>query len=273
MGLISKHIKIELIKETIKSLTDEQRLSEITKNDKNIFEVRELAAKQITDNTLLKDIIFDSSNTNYSKDYIGDIREIAAKQITDDETLLEVVTSYYDESIDTQYGLNVVEAAVERMSNDNMLLDISESNYDENVIKIAIERLNDDFDNYDESKLTIACNDDNKVKRMCAIDQIDDDEILLDIAMHAKYLDVRERALNKIKIDDERIPMLKDLIIKEKEYNETVYDTISSDEEEKQSKTIYNQAKEIKDGYAKIGNNKKEKFYNNQSKLFKIQNK
>lgn len=57
MGLISKHIKIELIKETIKSLTDEQRLSEITKNDKNIFEVRELAAKQITDNTLLKDII------------------------------------------------------------------------------------------------------------------------------------------------------------------------------------------------------------------------
>lgn len=276
MGLlIPKHFKVETIKETIKALTDEEKLSEIAQDDNNLFEIRNFSTKQITDNELLKEIVFDSSNTTYTNDNKLDIRESAVKQITDDETLLEIVNNYYDENNDTKYGLNIVETAVKQINTDNMLIDISESNYDEKVTKLAVEKLNKKHEDHDKVKLTVDCDDDSKFKRMCAINQIDDDDILIDIAMNAKYYDVREKALSKISIDNEVTIILKDLIEKEKDYQNQVYKSISSDKTEENEENeelkglMYDKAKEIEGEYAKLGNTKKQKFYNEQCKLYK----
>lgn len=268
--LIAKHIKKEIIEETVKTLNDEQKLMEIIKNDDNLFGIRELATKQITNNDLLKEIVFDTSDTVYAKGELFDIREIAVGQITDDETLFEIVNKYYDDAITTKYGLNIVERAVSRINNDEMLINISESNYDEEIIKLAIDGINNKFEDHDKTQLTIACDDDSKVKRMWAIDQIEDDEILIEIAMNGKYLDVREKALSKIKIEDERIPLLESLILKEKEYNESVNEYVTLDEDNEENKEdIVNKASKLGVEYKRIGNSKKEKFYNEQCTLFK----
>lgn len=270
MGLlIAKHIKNDLIKEAIQTLSDENKQFEIVKNDENIFGIRELATKQIASNDLLKEIIFDTSDTEYAKGNLFDIREIAAKQVTDEETLVEIVNSYYDETVDTKYGLNVVKQAVKGIGNDDVLLNISENNYDEEIKDIALEKVNSKFENLDKSKLRMNCDDDIKVKRMHAVDQIDDNEMLLDIAMNAKYLDVREKALSKIGFRDEKIDTLNDLIVKEKEYSDSINEYIVLDEDNEESKQdLINKASNLGVEYKRIGNPKKEKFYNEQCKLF-----
>ncbi len=207
---------------------------------------------------------------NTQKNDIFDIREIAVKQITDEETLIEIVNKYYDETINTKYGLNVVKEAVKLINDDNVLIDISESNYDEEVINIALKKVNVKFETLDETKLRNNCDDDIKVKRMHAVNQIDDDDLLLDIAMNAKYLDVREKALSKIKFKNEKINILKDLLLKEKEYNDSLNEYISLDEVNGEHKDdLINKASNLGVQYKKIGNPKKEKFYNEQCKLFK----
>jgi hypothetical protein len=87
--------------------------------------------------------------------------------------------------------------------------------------------------------------------------------------MNAKYLDVREAALSKVKIEDERVIVLKELILKEKEYNESVDDYISLDEENEEIKQdIIDKASNLGVEYKRAGNTKKEKFYNAQCNLF-----
>lgn len=271
---IPKDLKIETIKETIKALTDEENLAKIAQDDDNLFEIRDFATKQITDNEILKGIVFDSSNTSYTKDNKFDIRESAVKQITNDETLFEIVNDYYDETVNTKYGLNVVKNAVKQVNSENMLIDISESNYDKEVIENAVQKLNKKHEDHDKVKLTVDCDDDSKFKRMNAIDQIADNEILLDIAMNAEYFDVREKALSKLSMDNEVIITLNDLIKKEKDYQNAVYVSISSnkteenEENEKLKKVMSDKAKEIGIAYGKLGNTKKEKFYNEQCKLY-----
>lgn len=200
MGLIARHIRKELIKEAVQVLNDEDRLLEIVKDDENIFEIRILATKQITCNNLLKEIIFDTSDRVYTKNNLLDIREIAVKQITDEETLEQIVNNYYDENVDTKYDLNIVKDAVNQISDEKLLLDIAESNYDKEITDIALEKVNDEFENLDKNRLIKSCDDDIKVKRMHAVENIDDEELLMDIAMNAKYMDVRQKALSKNRI-------------------------------------------------------------------------
>lgn len=269
MGLLlAKHIKNELIKERINALTDENELRDIVKNDDYLFEIRKLAIKQISDNNLLREIIFDTSDTTYTK-AIFDIREIAVKQITDEGTLLEVVNNYYDETVDTKYGLNVVKKAVEKINNEDILINIAEKDCDKEIINMALEKVNTKHEDA-KTKATLSFDDDTKIKRMCAIDQIEDDETLMDIAMNAKYLDVREKALNKIKVRDEKVILMEDLILKEKEYHESVNEYITSDEANEENKQeIIDKASNLGVGYKRAGNTKKEKFYNEQCNLFK----
>lgn len=271
MGLLlEKHIRKELIEETVKTLNDEEKLLEIVKDDENLYGIRDLATKQITDNELLKEIVFDTTDTEYTKGNLFDIRRTAVKQITDNETLYKIVNDYYDEAIDTKYGLIVVMAATEEINDDELLINISNSEYDEEVVNLSLEKLNNKFQDLDKTKLKVACDDDSKVKRMWAVDKIDDNETLLDVAMNAKYLDVREEALSKITINDEKVPLLTDLINKEREYNEAKNEYVIlniDDEENKQD--IVDKASNLGVEYKKIGNPKKEKFYNEQCKLFK----
>lgn len=266
--LLAKHINHELRKEIVKTLNDEEKLLEIVKNGDNLFTIREIATKQISNTELLKEIIFDTSNTEYVEDNLGDIREIAVEQITDDETLLEIVKNYYDKSVDTKYGLNVVKRAVQQINADNMLIDIAESGYDEEIVNIALGRMNNKYEVLDESKLRKACDDDSKVKRMLAIDKLDDEKTLLDVALNAKYLDVRLIALNKEILPDEEVESLKDILLEEKEYQDAInnYATLDEDNEEIK-KDLANKASNLGVKYKKMGNPKKEKFYNQQCKL------
>ncbi len=268
--LLTKHIDLESIKETIKALADEEKLLEIIKNDENIFEIREIATKQITNNDLLKEIIFDTSDTEYTKNNLFDIREIAVKQITDEETLIEIVNSYYDDNVCTKYGLNVVKKATEGISNEEVLLSLAENSGDEEIVDLALEKINNKHEYQEKPKVTLNFDDDTKINRLSAIDEIDDDDILLDIAMNAEYLDVREKALNKIKVEDERIIVLKDLIVKEKEYNDAVTDYAISDEvDEDKKQDIIDKASQLGVEYKRAGNSNKEKFFNEQCNLFK----
>lgn len=269
--LIAKHISNELIKETVKTLNDEDKLLEIAKDDGYLFAIRDIATKQITNNDLLKEIIFDTSDTEYVKDDIIDIRETAVAQITDDETLLEIVKSYYDNNIDTKYGLNVVKLAVNQINEDNMLIDISESGYDEEIVNLAVANMNKKFEVLDKSKLRTACDDDSKVKRMIAIDKLDDDdELLLDVAMNARYLDVRQIALDKMRLDDEQIIALRDIIREEEKYQDARNDYVTLNEDNEEIRQdVADKASNLGVKYKRIGNPKKEKFYNQQCKLFK----
>lgn len=270
MGLLlAKNVKDELIKETIKALSDENKLMEIITDDEYNFAIRELATKQITDNDLLRQIIFDTSDTVYTKENRYDIREIAVKHVTDEETLIEIVNGYYDKTVDTKYGLNVVEKAVEEINSEEVLLDIAESNYDEEVIDLAVKKINNKHENPDKVEFT-DYNDDSKFKRLQAVDQIDDDEALLEIAMNADYLDVRQKALGKLKIKDDRIIILRNLIPEEIEYHEAINEYASSDEDKaEQEKELVDKANKLGVEYKRIGNPQKEKFYNQQCKLFK----
>lgn len=265
----ANNIKNGMLVETVQFLTDEQKLMKIIKYDSNIFMIREVATKQISDNELLKEIIFDTSRTRYTKS-IFDLREIAVKQVTDEETLTEVVDKYYDETVKTKYGLNVVKSAVEQISNEDKLLAIVESNYDDTIKTLALERINMKYAEPSLTELRKACDDDIKVKRMHALDKIDDEETLIDIAMNAEYLDVREKAVNKIKTDDMKVNILKHLISQEKEYNEILSDYVTSNKENEKSKEeIIEKANNLGVEYKRMGNSNKEKFYNQQSKLFK----
>lgn len=265
----ANNIKNGMLVETVQFLTDEQKLMKIIKYDSNIFMIREIATKQISDNELLKEIIFDTSRTRYTKS-IFDLREIAVKQVTDEETLTEVVDKYYDETVKTKYGLNVVKSAVEQISNEDKLLAIVESNYDDTIKTLALERINMKYAEPSLTELRKACDDDIKVKRMHALDKIDDEETLIDIAMNAEYLDVREKAVNKIKTDDMKVNILKHLISQEKEYNEILSDYVTSNKENEKSKEeIIEKANNLGVEYKRMGNSNKEKFYNQQSKLFK----
>lgn len=266
MALIAKHIKHELIKETIKTLSDEKKLVEIIKNDEYLIEIRALATKQITDEDLLMEIIFDTSNTQYAKDGM-DIREIAVKQIRNEQYLYDIVQKYYDETSDTKYGLNVVKKATEEIIDEDLLLDISKNNYDEEIINLAVEGINNSYDEKVFDSIA-ECDNDIKVKRMHALDKIDDDEALLDVAMNGKYMDVRQRAIDKIKTQDEMVLLLKSLIIKEMEYQEAINEYLASDDEEKKD-DIINKASNLEVEYKKAGNSKKEKFYNEQCSIFK----
>lgn len=265
----ANNIKNGMLVETVQFLTDEQKLMKIIKYDSNIFMIREVATKQISDNELLKEIIFDTSRTRYTKS-IFDLREIAVKQVTDEETLTEVVDKYYDEIVKTKYGLNVVKSAVEQISNEDKLLAIVESNYDDTIKTLALERINMKYAEPSLAELRKACDDEIKVKRMHALDKIDDEETLIDIAMNAEYLDVREKAVNKIKTDDMKVNILKQLISQEKEYNEILSDYVTSNKENEKSKEeIIEKANNLGVEYKRMGNSNKEKFYNQQSKLFK----
>ncbi|AWX32124.1 hypothetical protein [Methanosphaera sp. BMS] len=269
MGLLlAKHIKDELIEETVKTLNDEEKLLEIVKNDENLFAVRELAAKQITDSGLLKEIIFDTSDTTYNKT-VFDIREVAVNQITDNQTLVEVINNYYDDSSKTKYDLNVVMAALRQVNDDEILINISNADYDDEVVNLAVERLNEKFEDLDKTKLKNACDDDSKVKRLWAINQIDDDETLIDIALNAKYLDVRREALGRIGSNDERIISLKDILLKEKDYQDKRNEYIILNKEDEENKQeLADKASNLGVEYRRIGNSQKEKFYNEQCKLF-----
>ena len=265
----ANNIKNGMLVETVQFLTDEQKLMKIIKYDSNIFMIREVATKQISDNELLKEIIFDTSRTRYTKS-IFDLREIAVKQVTDEEILTEVVDKYYDDTVKTKYGLNVVKSAVEQISNEDKLMDIVESNYDDTIKTLALERINMKYAEPSLAELRKACDDEIKVKRMHALDKIDDEETLIDIAMNAEYLDVREKAVNKIKTDDMKVNILKHLISQEKEYNEILSDYVTSNKEnEKSKKEIIEKANNLGVEYKRMGNSNKEKFYNQQSKLFK----
>lgn len=267
--LLANFVKDEIINQTVKFITDEPKLMKIIKNDSNTFIIREIATKQITDNELLKEIIFDTSKTRYTKN-VFDLREIAAKQVTDEETLTEIVDKYYDKTTKTKYGLNVVKSAIEQINDEDKLMTIVESNYDEKIRKQALTRINNKYDEPDLSELRTNCDDDIKVKRMHAIDKINDEETLIDIAMNANYMDVREKAVNKIKTDDTTINILKHLITQEKEYNKIMNDYITTNQENEENKQeIIRKANNLGVQYKKIGNTKKEKFYNQQSKLLK----
>ncbi|WP_323735823.1 hypothetical protein PXD04_07995 [Methanosphaera sp. ISO3-F5] len=267
--LLANFLKDEIINQTVKFITDEPKLMKIIKNDSNTFIIREIATKQITDNELLKEIIFDTSKTSYTKN-VFDLREIAAKQVTDEETLTEIVDKYYDKTIKTKYGLNVVKSAIEQINDEDKLMTIVESNYDEEIRKLALTRINNKYEEPDLSELRTLCDDDIKVKRMHAIDKINDEETLIDIAMNANYMDVREKAVNKIKTDDTTINILKHLITQEKEYNKIMSDYITTNQENEENKQeIIRKANNLGVQYKKIGNTKKEKFYNQQSKLLK----
>lgn len=266
--LLAKNIANELIEETVKTLTDENKLMDIIKNDENIFEIRQLATKQITNNDLLKEIIFDTSNTTYTKNMF-DIRETAVKQITDEELLFEIVNNYYDDNVNTKYGLNIAKEAVKKINSKEMLINIAENDYDEEIINLAVEKTNDKYEE-DKNKLELDYNDDSKVNRMYVIDQINDDETLLDIAMNANYLDIREKALNKIKMEHDTKSLLKDLILEEKEYNDAMNEYITSDEDDNANiEDIINKASNLEVQYKRAGNPEKEKFYNQQCKLLK----
>ncbi|MBR0471128.1 MAG: hypothetical protein IJI98_00335 [Methanosphaera sp.] len=266
---IANFLKDEIINQTVKFITDEPKLMKIIKNDSNTFIIREIATKQITDNELLKEIIFDTSKTRYTKN-VFDLREIAAKQVTDEETLTEIVDKYYDKTTKTKYGLNVVKSAIEQINDEDKLMTIVESNYDEKIRKQALTRINNKYDEPDLSELRTNCDDNIKVKRMHAIDKINDEETLIDIAMNANYMDVREKAVNKIKTDDTTINILKHLITQEKEYNKIMNDYITTNQENEENKQeIIRKANNLGVQYKKIGNTKKEKFYNQQSKLLK----
>ena len=267
--LLANFVKDEIINQTVKFITDEPKLMKIIKNDSNTFIIREIATKQITDNELLKEIIFDTSKTRYTKN-VFDLREIAAKQVTDEETLTEIVDKYYDKTTKTKYGLNVVKSSIEQINDEDKLMTIVESNYDEKIRKQALTRINNKYDEPDLSELRTNCDDDIKVKRMHAIDKINDEETLIDIAMNANYMDVREKAVNKIKTDDTTINILKHLITQEKEYNKIMNDYITTNQENEENKQeIIRKANNLGVQYKKIGNTKKEKFYNQQSKLLK----
>lgn len=267
--LLANFVKDEIINQTVKFITDEPKLMKIIKNDSNTFIIREIATKQITDNELLKEIIFDTSKTRYTKN-VFDLREIAAKQVTDEETLTEIVDKYYDKTTKTKYGLNVVKSAIEQINDEDKLMTIVESNYDEKIRKQALTRINNKYDEPDLSELRTNCDDDIKVKRMHAIDKINDEETLIDIAMNANYMDVREKAVNKIKTDDTTINILKHLITQEKEYNKIMNEYITTNQENEENKQeIIRKANNLGVQYKKIGNTKKEKFYNQQSKLLK----
>lgn len=269
MGLlIAKHLKKELVKEMVKTITDEEKLIEIIKDDGNNFEIRELATKQIVDNDLLKEIIFDTSDTTYTKNNLFDIREIAVKQITNEDTLIEIVNKFYDETVEVKYGLNVVKIAVEGINNEEVLLNIAENNKDEEITNLAVAKINNKHEN-DDTKMTISYDDDSKVNRMYAIDQIKDDKILLDIAMNAKYLDVREKALNRIKVKDERTVSLNNILLEEKEYNEAINEYAIDEDNNELKQEIIDKANKLGVEYKRMGNTQKEKFYNEQCKLFK----
>lgn len=268
MALIAKHIKHELIREMIKSLSDENKLMEIIKNDEHLFEIRQLATKQITNEDLLNEIIFDTSDTQYTKEGTVDIREIAVKQISNEQSLYDIVKKYYDETTDTKYGINVVEKATEQLSSEDLLMDIAQSNYDGEIIKIAADKINDNFET-DENQLIMDCDDDIKARRMHALDKINDDKALLDVAMNGKYMDVRQRAISKIKTQDEAV-LLKDLILKEIEYQEVISEYLASDEiDEEDKQDLINRANNLQVEYKRAGNSKKEKFYNEQCSIFK----
>ena len=68
----------------------------------------------------------------------------------------------------------------------NLLLDISKNNYDEEIINLAVEGINNSYDEKVFDSIA-ECDNDIKVKRMHALDKIDDDEALLDVAMNGKY--------------------------------------------------------------------------------------
>ncbi|MDO5825394.1 MAG: hypothetical protein Q4Q22_03355 [Methanosphaera sp.] len=269
MGLIARHIKNEMIKLAVETLSDEDKLLEIIKDDGNIFEIRQLATKQITGNEALKEIIFDTTDTSYTKGGIFDIRKTAAGQLSDEKILAEIVNDYYDENVETKYSLNVVAEAVKLIESKELLMDIADNDYDKEIIDIALEKANAEFENLDEKKLRESCDDDIKVKRMHAVEQITDDEVLFDVAMNAKYLDVREKALSKIGSSDEKINLLKNLILEEKEYGDSVTEyIILGEDDEKYRQDVIDRASNLKVEYAKMGNPKKEKFYNEQCKLF-----
>jgi len=149
----------------------------------------------------------------------------------------------------------------------NLLLDISKNNYDEEIINLAVEGINNSYDEKVFDSIA-ECDNDIKVKRMHALDKIDDDEALLDVAMNGKYMDVRQRAIDKIKTQDEMVLLLKSLIIKEMEYQEAINEYLASDDEEKKD-DIINRASNLEVEYKRAGNSKKEKFYNEQCSIFK----
>ena len=81
-------------------------------------------------------------------------------------------------------------------------------------------------------------------------------------------MDVRQRAIDKIKTQDEMVLLLKSLIIKEMEYQEAINEYLDSDDEEKKD-DIINRASNLEVEYKRAGNSKKEKFYNEQCNMFK----
>ncbi len=161
-----------------------EKLVDIAKNTKKNLAVRKAAIEKLTDQTILADIVKNTSSFYSSS---SDIRKAAIEKLTD-QTLLADIAKNANSS-------NIQKAAIEKLTDQTILADIVENTFSLDVRKAAIEKLTDQTLLADIAKNTKGL----WAVRKAAIEKLTDQTILADIAKNTKeFWAARTAAIEKL---------------------------------------------------------------------------
>jgi hypothetical protein len=166
-----------LTEKEIKEMTDQKILFDIAKNSDD-YSHRYAAIRTLTDQEALADIV--KSDGNYA------IRAAAVEQMTNQEFLAYIAKNDEDEY--------VRQAAVERLDDQNILIEIAKNDKDNMVRLEATKRITDQM-----VLAYIAINEED-YDYICetAVEQLNDQAMLADVARNSCWCDIRIAAAEKL---------------------------------------------------------------------------